>query len=161
MKAVIEQKAVSAQALAQDLTKAKSLVVFEYLGLNAVALTALRKKLHQANAKMYVAKNNIFNRAFALANIKQFTDLAGPNAVLVGFGDEIIPFKEINEIIKNNKRVVYKNGLLETKLVSSNELASIASIPGRSGLYSMLLSCLQGSIRNLAYGIQSIAKQKA
>jgi large subunit ribosomal protein L10 len=160
MKQIIEKKETLSKELAEDLKKAKAIILFEYLGLNAKTLTALRKKLHTANAKMYVQKNNIFRRALALANVEGFGEISGPNALLVAFGDEIAPFKEINEVIKIHNFVKYKNGRLVNDMVSASKLASIANIPGREGLLSMLLSCLQTSIRNLAYGIKAVGEHK-
>lgn len=105
-------------------------------------------------------KNNIFKRALKLANISGFDNVSGPNAMLIAFGDEIAPFKEINEIIKVHNFVKYKNGQLMGDMVDASKLVTIANIPGRSGLISMLLSCLQAPIRNLAYGINSVGQHK-
>ncbi|GHU31921.1 50S ribosomal protein L10 [Bacilli bacterium] len=160
MKAVIQEKEVASKDLAKDLSAGKSIIVFEYLGLTAKELTLLRKNLHTAKAKMYVAKNNIFIRAFSEAKIAGFENIQGPNAVIISNGDEVAPFKEINEIIKTHKFVKYKDGILESNHISAGELAKIASIPGREGLLSMLLSCLQASIRNLAYGIKAVGEHK-
>jgi large subunit ribosomal protein L10 len=161
VKTVIEVKQNESKELAEQLAKAKSIIIFEYLGLTAKELTALRKKLHQANAKMYVSKNNIYNRAIDLAKLTGFAPLQGPNAILIASGDEIAPFKELHDIMKTHAFVKYKDGVLEAKHISPSELTKIASIPGRDGLLSMLLSCLQASIRNLAYGIKAVGEHKA
>ncbi|MDR0985530.1 MAG: 50S ribosomal protein L10 [Mycoplasmataceae bacterium] len=160
MKKIHEKKEIASKDLAKELSEAKSFIIFEYLGLTAKELTTLRKNLHKANAKMYVAKNNIFNRAFNSAKIEGISELTGPNAILISKGDEVAPFKEINEIVKTHKFVKYKDGLLESNHITPNKLASIANIPGREGLLSMLLSCLQASIRNLACGIKAVGESK-
>jgi large subunit ribosomal protein L10 len=160
VKAIIQAKEQESKELAEQLAKAKSIIVFEYLGLTAKELTALRKKLHAVNAKMYVSKNNIYTRAIGLAKLTGFTALQGPNAILIASGDEIAPFKELHEIMKTHAFVKYKDGILESNHIAPGELAKIASIPGREGLLSMLLSCLQASIRNLAYGIKAVGEHK-
>ena len=160
MKPIIEKKQQEANYLAEELKTAKSFLVFEYLGLSAKKITELRNKLHKSNAKMYVSKNNIFNRALASANISEIKDITGPNAIIISKGDEIAPFKEIHEIMKDHKFIVFKGGIAESNFISSDKLSQIASIPGREGLYSMLLSCLQGSIRNFLYGLKAIESQK-
>ncbi|MDR1235178.1 MAG: 50S ribosomal protein L10 [Mycoplasmataceae bacterium] len=160
MKTIIQQKENESKILAEQISGGKSIIVFEYLGLTAKELTTFRKKLHAANAKMYVSKNNIYTRAFTLAKLEGFSQLQGPNAILIANGDEIAPFKELHEIMKTHKFVKYKNGVLESNLVPASELDKIASIPGRDGLLSMLLSCLQASIRNLAYGIKAVGETK-
>lgn len=160
VKAIIQQKETTSKALAEKISQAKSIIVFEYLGLTAKELTSLRKKLHAVNAKIYVAKNNIYSRAFTIAKIEGFSSMQGPNALLIASGDEVAPFKEIYDIVKTHKFVKYKDGVLESNHIAASQLAQIASIPGREGLLSMLLSCLQASIRNLAYGIQAIGEHK-
>lgn len=161
MKTIIQAKEQESKKIAEYLTKAKSILIFEYLGLTAKELTALRKKLHVANAKMYVSKNNIYNRAIGLAKLEGFAPLQGPNAILIAEGDAIVPFKELHEIMETHAFVKYKDGILESNHIAPSELAKIASIPGREGLLSMLLSCLQASIRNLAYGIKAVGEHKA
>ncbi|WEK83350.1 MAG: 50S ribosomal protein L10 [Mycoplasma sp.] len=160
MKQVIKQKADDVSALASDLQTAKTIVAFEYHGASTKAIASLRRNLHQANAKMYVAKNNIFNRAFASANITQFGELKGPNALIVAQGDEIVPFKELHNLMKKYKQVVYKQGIINQTVVNADQVSALANIPGREGLYSMLLSCLVAPIRNLAYGIKSVGESK-
>lgn len=138
----------------------KSLLVFEYLGINAVELTALRKKLFKSQAKMLVVKNNILSRALKEAQVSQAPELVGPNAIIISKGDEIVPFKEIDELAKKHKFINFKYGLLEGSVVEKKNLSAIANIPGRSGLLSMLLSCLQASITKLACGIKSVGEKK-
>jgi large subunit ribosomal protein L10 len=160
VKTIIQEKEIESKELAEHLSKAKSIIIFEYLGLTAKELTALRKKLHAANAKMYVSKNNIYTRAIGLSKLEGFTELHGPNAILVANGDEITPFKELHEIMKTRPFVKYKDGILESNHISASELAQIATIPSREGLLSMLLSCLQASVRNLMYGLKAVGEHK-
>ncbi|MDE6477215.1 MAG: 50S ribosomal protein L10 [Mycoplasmoidaceae bacterium] len=160
MKTVIAKKEADSQTLAEELKTSKSFLVFEYLGLNAKDITSLRRNLHKAGAKMYVAKNNIFNRAMKLAGVDKISDIAGPNALIVSQGDEVAPFKEISEIAKKHTFIKFKGGILDNQFIGPDSLSQIASIPGREGLYSMLLSCLQAPIRNFLYGIKAVGESK-
>ena len=160
MKAIIEKQINDVNSLVNDLQKATSVLAFEYHGVDAKAITAMRRALHKANAKMYVAKNNIFNRALKQANFSQFNELAGPNALIVAQGDEIVPFKQIHELMKAFKQVVFKQAAIGSTMIEASQLAELASIPSKEGLFSMLLSCLQGSIRNLAYGLKAVSEHK-
>ena len=159
MKAIIQEKINDVETLVNDLKGAISILAFEYHTVPAKEITAVRRELHKNNAKMYVAKNNIFNRAFKLANIS-LNELTGPNAIIIAHGDEIAPFKEVHKLIGNYKQVVYKQGMISNSPVAPEQLAQIANIPSRSGLYSMLLSCLQGPIRNFLYGLKSVGEKK-
>ena len=160
MKAIIQKKINEVEALVNDLKGATSILAFEYHTIPAKTITDLRRELHKNNAKMYVAKNNIFNRAFKLANMTSFTELSGPNAIIIAHGDEIIPFKEIHKLLSNFKQAIYKVGILGKETILPDQLAQVANIPSRNGLYSMFLSCLQGPIRNFLYGLKSISEKK-
>lgn len=159
MKAIIQEKINDVETLVNDLKGATSILAFEYHTVLAKEITAVRRELHKSNAKMYVAKNNIFNRAFKLANIS-LNELTGPNAIIIAHGDEIAPFKEVHKLIGTYKQVVYKQGMISNYPITPEQLAQIANIPSRSGLYSMLLSCLQGPIRNFLYGLKSVGEKK-
>lgn len=159
MKAIIQKKVNEVESLTNDIKGATSILAFEYHTVPAKNIAAVRRALHDSNAKMYVAKNNIFNRAFKLANVP-LAELSGPNAIIVAHGDEVIPFKEIHKLMNTYKQVVYKCGIIGNETILPEQLATIANIPSRNGLYSMLLSCLQGPIRNFLYGLKSVGEKK-
>jgi large subunit ribosomal protein L10 len=160
MKPVIELKEQETVELVNFIKESKSLLVFGYNALDAKSSTQLRKQLHAQGAKVYIKKNNILNRAFKNAGINDFNEIHGPSAIIIASGDEIAPFKEISIVISDGVNITFKGGILENKFINASQLAAIASLPTREGLYSMLLSCLQGSLRNLMYGIKAVGEKK-
>ena len=50
--------------------------------------------------------------------------------------------------------------IIGKETILPEQLATIANVPSRNGLYSMLLSCLQGPIRNFLYGLKSVGEKK-
>lgn len=158
-KAIIEKKSKATEEFVQELKKAKSFLVFEYLGLTVKELTDMRAKLHKEGASIAVVKNNILNRALQANNLK-VDECKGPNAVIICNDDEVCSFKAIAEIAKKRNFVKFKFGYLENQIIKPDQLAQIATIPGRSGLYSMLLSCLIASLRNFLYGLNAVGKTK-
>jgi len=160
VKAIIQEKINDVEALVNDLKGSTSILAFEYHTVPAKVIAQVRRELHKSNAKMHVAKNNIFNRAFKLANVS-LAELSGPNAIIIAHGDEVVPFKEVHKLMVEFKQVVYKCGVIGKEAILPDQLAQIANIPSRNGLYSMLLSCLQGPIRNFLYGLKSISEKKS
>lgn len=158
-KAIIEQKAKATDEFVAKIKGAKSFLVFEFLGLTVADLTAMRSKLHAEGASIEVVKNNVLNRAMKANNI-EVEDCKGPNAVIICNGDEVCSFKAVSEITKKKTFVKFKFGYLENQIIKPDQLAQIASIPGRNGLYSMLLSCLTAGIRNFLYGLNAVGKTK-
>ena len=87
--------------------------------------------------------------------------LAGPNAFIYA-DDPIVGPKEIAKFAKKNPKVVIKGGIVEGKAVSADDVKTIAKLPGREGLLSMLCSVLQAPVRNFACAVKAVAdKQQA
>ena len=160
-KDAIIAKEKKVQSIKDELSKSNSFIIFEYSGLDAMTLTTLRTELHNSNSKLYVLKNNILKRALKEAKIDGFDDmLIGPNAIAMSFGDEIAPFKYVNNVAKEFNVVKLKMGYIDNSIANIDKIQQLANIPSKAGLYSMLLSCLQSPIRNLMYAFKAISDNK-
>lgn len=158
----IQAKEVQVQNITNDLKQAKSFIVFEYSGLTAKSITALRAELHKSGSKMYVLKNNILRRALNEAGINDFEGkVKGPNAIAIAFEDEIAPIKSVNNVAKEFDVVHLKGAYLENSFADEAKIKQLANIPGRDGLYSMLLSCLQSPIRSFLYAVKAVGENKS
>ena len=157
-KKIIELKAKQTTDCIEKIKKAKSFLIFEYFGLDVKKMTKMRTKMHEKKASIAIIKNNILNRALHEVKIENIPEMVGPNAIMFCNDDEIIGFKTIYDAIKNNKTVKYKFGYLENKIITNEQLPTIAAIPNRDGLYSMVLSCLLAPIKKLLYGLKAIKK---
>ncbi len=144
----------------ENLKKAKSFIVFEYRGMTAKEITELRTNLYKAGAKMYVLKNNILSRSLQECSFNELKDVTGPNAVVMGFEDELAAIKEVFGLTKNFDFITIKGAYLESKFLSPEEVKAIANIPSREGLYAMFLSCLTSPIRSVLYGLKAVAEKK-
>lgn len=158
----IARKQQEVDHMAEVIQNSKSFIVFEYHGLTAANILALRNVLHSTNSKLFVLKNNITERAFQKAGIEGFENkLTGPNAVAVAMDDEIAAIKAVNDVAKEFNFIVVKGAYLENKFADTNKIGEIAAIPGREGLYSMLLSCFTAPLRNVLYGLKAVAENKS
>lgn len=145
----------------ENLQKAKSFIVFEYRGLTAENITNLRANLHKQGAKMFVLKNNILSRALAECSYDALKDeVTGPNAIVMGFEDELAAIKEVYNLTKDFDFINIKGAYLDNKFLSKDEVKAIANIPSREGLYTMFLSCLTSPIRSVLYALKAIGEQK-
>lgn len=158
-------------SLKDKLTKAKTVVVTDYRGLNMTQLQELRKELLKNEADFTVAKNRLMVRAAKESGYPTPDRLEGPTAVLFGFGDEISPIKALATFIKTNKLPEIKLGYLNQELLTKEQVNQLASLPTKqeligkvvggisSPLYG-LVSVLQGNLRNLVYTLNAIKEQK-
>ena len=67
--------------------------------------------------------------------------------------------KVIAKFAKKHENLVIKGGLVEGKMMNADQIKVIASLPGREGLISMFLSCLQAPIRNFACAVKAVAEK--
>ena len=113
--------------------------------------------------KMKVIKNTYLRRAAAKAEIEGLDDtFVGPTAVIyTDNADDITePARIVSKYEDDFDVIEIKGGMLEGKLTSREEIKELASIPGREGLLSMLVSCLQDPIRKVAYAVKAVADAK-
>ena len=158
----IQAKQDFVQTIANELKQAKSFIVFEYSGLTAKNITDLRFTLNKSGSKLRILKNNILKRAIELANIQGFDGMiVGANAIAMAFEDEIKPIKSVNDVATDFEVVKIKGAYLVNNFADINKVKQIASIPGRDGLYSMFLSCLQSPIRSFLYAVKAVSETKS
>lgn len=160
MRKIIKIKENLVSEISQEISSAKSFIIFEYSGLTAHEMTVLRKQLLSCKSKVKILKNNILNRALVKANIKDFGDLVGPNAIAIGTEDEIAPLKAVFDLSKENTCVKIKGSYLENQYLDAEKTKSVASLPNREGMYSMFLSCLTSPIRSFLYALKAVADTK-
>jgi large subunit ribosomal protein L10 len=88
--------------------------------------------------------------------------LQGTVAVAFGYNDAVAPAKTINQFIKDNPKtpISIKAGYVEGRIMNVDEVKALGDLPSREVLIAMLLGGLQGSIRNLAYALNTIKEKK-
>lgn len=145
----------------EKIEKSSSVVVWEYLGLTVKETENMKTKLAEVGASTKVYKNRIAKIAFKEAGYENIAEhLTGPSSFAFANEDETGAARVIKELVKDKDFVNFKTGIFENKVVNQEELTKIASLPDRNGLYSMFLSVMQGSIRNLMYGLKAVADKK-
>lgn len=158
---VREDKAKVVQDVADRFKRSKSTIVTDYRGLNVAEVTELRRQLRDAGVEYQVLKNTLTRRA---ADEVQLPDLhaylTGPTALAFGYDDVVLPAKILNDFAKKHKALELKGGIVEGRVIGAAEVTSLATLPSRDGLLSMLLSVLQAPMRNLAYAVKQIADQQ-
>lgn len=158
---VLEAKKQIVDEIAGKLKESVSTIVVNYRGLSVAEVTELRKQLREANVDYKVYKNTFVRRATALTDLTALDSaLEGPTAVSFSKDDVIAPAKVLYNFSKDHEALEIKAGVIEGKAVSLDEIKSLAELPSREGLLSMLANVLQAPIRNFALDVKAIAEQK-
>ena len=158
---ILNQKKEEVSALAAKMKESKLILLTEYRGINVTDDTTLRKDLRNANATYTVIKNNITRRALSEAGIEGLEDkLEGPVAVVMSSEDYLEPSKVIYKYSKDNEFYQIKGGVIDGKVMTTEEIITLAKLPSRETLLSMLAGALLGNISKVAVALNEVRKQK-
>ena len=158
---ILNQKKEEVSKLAAKIKEAKVVLLTDYRGINVSDVTDLRTKLRGAEIEYKVIKNNITRRALEECGIKELDSvLEGPTAVIIGNNDYLDACKIIYEYAKDNDFYRIKGGIIDGKVVSVEEITTLAKLPSRETLIGMLAGALLGNISKLAVALDQVRIQK-
>ncbi len=158
---ILKQKEEEVSKLAEKLKDAKLVLLTDYRGITVDSVTSLRNTLRDAKSEYKVIKNNIVKRALnANGETGLDTVLEGPTAVVIAEEDYVEPLKAIYKFTKENEFYKIKGGIVEGKVMSVEELTTLAKLPSKQELLSMLAGALLGNISKLAVGLDQVRIQK-
>lgn len=159
---ILNQKKEEVSKLAEKIKNAKVVLLTDYRGINVSDVTGLRAKLRGAEVEYKVIKNNITRRALEECKVEGLTDLlVGPTAVIIGNNDYLDACKTVYEYAKDNDFYKIKGGIIDGKVVSAEEIITLAKLPSRETLIGMLAGALLGNISKLACALDQVSKKKA
>ena len=158
---VIKQKEEAVKKLAEDLKGAKLILLTDYRGITVEDATKLRAELRESNSEYRVIKNNIIKRALDLNGESGLDDLLeGPTALITNNEDYLAPAKAIYNFTKDHDFYKIKGGIIEGKVMTAEEIITLAKLPSRQELLAQLAGALLGNITKLAVALDAVKSQK-
>lgn len=158
---ILNQKKQEVEELAEKIKKAKIVLLTDYKGINVADVTAVRAKIRGAQAEYKVIKNNITKRAMEACGVSELDNvLEGTTAVVLGYEDYLEPLKAIYEFAKNNDFYKIKGGIIEGKVMTAEEIITLAKLPSRQELIAKLAGALLGNITKIAVTLDAVRGQK-
>lgn len=158
---IIEQKQKEVSELAEKIKKSKIVLLADYRGINVEDITNVRAKLRNHDTEYKVIKNNITRRALKECSFEGMDDLLeGPTAVLLGYEDYLEPAKIIYDYTKEHDFYKIKGGIIEGKIMTAEEIITLAKLPSRQELLAKLAGALLGNITKLAIALDQVKAQK-
>lgn len=167
-----EEKVAEVAELSDKFAKAKIAIVADYKGLTVPVLQELRHNLRRNDAEFRVAKNTLLIRAVEETDFKGLQEhFVGTTAVAVSYGDPVTPAKVISDFCKDHPELKIRTGLLDGKLLSTDDITALSKLPSKEVLLSQMLSVmnavptglvqvLSGVPRTFLYALQAIKEQK-
>jgi len=168
------EKAAVVAEVRDRLAASDAALLTEYRGLNVGEMAELRRSLRAAGGEYTIYKNTMVRLATAELGLDLADLLTGPTAIAFvgardggGAPDAAAVAKALRDFSRANRALVLKGGVLGDKVLSADDLVSLADLPSRDLLLAQLAGAfgaplvklaglLQALPRNFAYGLQSL-----
>jgi large subunit ribosomal protein L10 len=153
-----EKEAVIADMVAR-LGRAKALVLTDFSGLKVEQMTSLRDNLRKQELQYLVIKNTLLQRAAQGTPAEELVkNLAGPNGVAISYDEPVELAKVLSDFAKDNEKFQIKDGLLEGKVISAEDVAALAKLPSREVLLAQLFGTMNGVARNFVSVLAAVIR---
>ena len=165
-------KVAIVEEIASKLGAAQAVFVSEYRGLTVGQFARLRGALRPNDAEHKVYKNTLARLAVRSAGIDGLEELlVGPSAITFVQGDIAGAAKALRDTSRTNPLLVLKGGSLGAKLLTADDIRSLADLPSRDELLAQIAGAFQAPLvktagllqalpRNFAYGLAALIEQR-
>ncbi|MBF0499133.1 MAG: 50S ribosomal protein L10 [Candidatus Riflebacteria bacterium] len=134
----------------EKLNKAKVVVLSSVEGVDVEQMNTLRKNIRGIGDECRVVKNTLVARALDGIHHETLAPfLTGSTLMTFGYSDQVAPVKVLFDFADKVKKFTFKSGMLGHKLLTVKELEQLSRLPSRPVLLSMMLSVMQGPMRNM------------
>ena len=156
---ILAKKQEVIDEIKSKINDSNGIVLFDYRGLTDAEAKELRRSLRQTGADYKVYKNTLMARALNDLNIDLADNLTGPSALAYS-NDQIAPIKVLTDFAKKHPAVILKVGIVDKEITDKSKLASLATIPSRDGLLTMLAGGMIGIVKDLSICLDLYSKEK-
>lgn len=147
----LEQKKAVVAEVAEVASKAYSAVAAGYRGLTVEEMTELRAQARKAGVYLRVVKNTLARRAVEGTDFACMQDgLVGPLVIAFSQEDPGSAARVIDEFAQEHKQLEVKLVSIGGKMLSPEEIKTLAKMPTYDQAISQLMSVMQAPIAKLA-----------
>jgi large subunit ribosomal protein L10 len=146
-----QEKQQTVDTLGEQFRSINSAFLVNYTGLKVVDATDLRRRIREIDGKYIVVKNTLAMRAAQDTGLAPLAPhFVGPTAVVYHPKDVVALAKMLTDISKTNPNFKFKAALVEGKIVPTEVIQTIASMPPREIMLSRLVFLLKAPLQRLA-----------
>lgn len=140
------------ESLKDKLTRAKSVVFTDYLGISSKDANDLRQKIKESGAEVVVTKNTLLKVALKEKeqNFPQTDqDLKGSTAAIFAYEDPISPIKVLFDFAKKIEFPKIKSAIIENRYNTAEEVEILKDLPSKEVLLAKALGSMKAPVRGL------------
>jgi large subunit ribosomal protein L10 len=156
------KKIEQVEKLGKELQGVSSMIVATYSKLTVAQDYELRKTLRGAGAKYRVVKNTLAERAAKGTKVEEvLKNLSGVTSIAYTAGDPAALAKTLSKYAKDNPEFSFKAGVVEGRVVSIQEIESLAAMPSREEIYAQLLFLISAPALRLVRAMSAVGRDLA
>src|SRR5437868_7072651 len=156
------KKAEKVSLLAKELENSTSAIIGTFSALNASKDFDLRKTVRAAGGSYHVVKNKLTARSGQGTKIEAaLQGLKGVSSVAYTSGDPVALAKALSNWVKDHAEFTFKLGIVDGKILNKDEIAALATLPGKEELFSKLLFLINSPAQRLATVINATGRDLA
>lgn len=165
------QKEELVKKLTEKVKAGKVMVFSDYSGTTVAKMKELRDELRKTGSSYKITKKKLIELAFKNSEIEvDVKNMDGQIGVAIGEADEVSAAKVLAKFSKENEGFKILQGVLESKVISAEEVMALAKLPTREELLGKLVgtinapvsgfvNALAGNIRGLVTVLKGIAEK--
>lgn len=165
------QKEQLVKDLSARIKDGKVLIFSDYAGTTVAKMKDLRDELRKTDSSYKITKKKLIDLALKDAGVEaSVLDLEGQIGIAIGKEDEVSAAKVLAKFAKENKNFKILQGVLENKVISGQEVMSLATLPSKEELLAKLVgtinapisgfvNALAGNLKNLVGVLKAIAEK--
>jgi large subunit ribosomal protein L10 len=156
------KKTEKVQVLARELETSTTAIVGTFSKLTVAKDFALRKVISEAGGKYRVVKNKLAAVSGQGTQVEAaLQGLKGVNSVAFTSGDPVALAKAFAKWAGENAEFRFKLGIVDGKLLSVDEVKSLATMPGKEELYAKLLFLINAPAQRLVTVLNAAGRDLA
>ena len=156
------KKIEQVEELSREFKTANSAVVATFAKLTVAQDFELRKAIRGAGGKYRVIKNTLAERAAKGTAVEEaLKGLEGVNSIAYTEGDPVALAKAIAKYIKDTPELSLKLGVLEGRVISTQEIQALSTMPSREEIYSKLLFLMNAPAQRLVTAMNAVGRKVA
>jgi large subunit ribosomal protein L10 len=156
------KKLAQVEKLGKDLENVSTIIVTTYSKLTVAQDYELRKLLRSSGAKYAVVKNTLAERAAKGTKVAAaLKGLSGVTSIAYTQGDPVALAKALAKYAKDNPEFTFKAGVVEGRVISIQEIETLAAMPSKEEIYSKLLFLVKAPAERLVTVCNAVGRNLA
>ncbi|HQU70773.1 MAG TPA: 50S ribosomal protein L10 [Calditrichia bacterium] len=168
------QKEMIVQEMTEKFSKATSIFLADFTGIDVNTVTELRKTFFEADVEYRIVKNTLAKRSLASAGIEGLAEhLSGVNAYAISYDDPTVPIKLLKKFRKGlDGKLEVKVAYFDGQVVLKEQVEALADLPSKEELlatFAMMLNtpmtqfarATNGTMTGFVTALKALEEQKA